>query len=80
MEWGRCLFTYIRHLLTFILSLFNLKALLWHLLNIHVTLCIDTVLDSYYFFCPKYICFCKAADEEARTLSFPLYHQPTPLH
>lgn len=50
MEWGICLFIYIRHLFSFILSLFNLKALLWRLLNIHITLCIDTFLGRLLFF------------------------------
>lgn len=39
MEWRIYLFIYIRHLFSFILSLFNLKALLWCLLSIPVTPC-----------------------------------------
>lgn len=61
LEWGIYIFVYIRHLFSFILSLFNLKALLWCLLSIPVTPCsyIFSVSCIIIFFCPKHVGFCK---------------------
>lgn len=82
MEWGTWLFIYIRPLFSFIFSLFNLKALLWHLLNIHVTLCIDKFLDrKEIILCLKHISFFarQQMKKPRKALSLPLYHPPSPI-